>query len=508
MKDIFGSIALCFSGGGYRAACYSMGTLSLLDKVGLLDKVKAISTVSGGTITGVKYTQSQVDGQIFSDFFEEYYCWLKEDKLAEKAIGNLKSGKVWRKEENKHKRHNPINAFAIEYNTFTLNRTLGNVQTAIEAKKIGLERVVFNATDFTNGMRFRFQNTDGNRKLGNNKINAVNKELNKQIDYIKLGDILASSSAFPGGFEPIGFPNDFFSSNDFTMEEVGLMDGGIIDNQGISSLLTSTKMYDLYLINDVSSPYIGSPFKFASRNRGIKLLTYLSSIPVLVILLFLTVLFFLKNWFILYSISLILTTCMIAFQGLLLFASRLMRKETGILEKLILPPRRLGYYLWDRLNSLIQLSGEVFLKNNRRSNYTRIYSKLNSKIATSTIYELRCNNDTGKPENESDWDEIKKYTGEIKEPMKSVAKKATSFGTTLWFSPKDEKNNMLDAIIACGEFTTCYNLISFLVKNHPSEIVKEGDVHDFFNYLLGVWKKFGENPYHLIEERKQIIGNL
>jgi hypothetical protein len=445
--------------------------------------------------------QSQLDGQSFSDFFEEYYRWLKEDKLAGKAIRNLKNSKVWKEEENKHKRKNPINSFAIEYNTFTNHKTIGGVQAAMEAKEINLERIVFNATDFTHGMGFRFQNIDGNRKLGNNLINAKVENLNKQLDHIKLGDIIASSSAFPGGFEPIGFPNDFFKSNDFKMEEVGLLDGGIIDNQGISSLLTSSKTYDLYFINDVSSPYSGNSFKFSSKNTGIKILTYLSSLPSLIILLALTIVFFTKKWFVIYSIALIISTCMLAIQGVLFFASRLLKKETGIPEKLVIPPRRLGYYLIDRASSIIQMSSEVFLKNNRRSAYDKIYSKLYNKIATSTIYELRCD-DQGKPENQNDWDKIKKYTGEIQNGLKDVAKMATSYGTTLWFSPKDRECNMLDSVIACGEFTTCYNLISFLVIHHRKAIEPGGSAHIFFNELLKLWQGFGKNPYQLVQERK------
>ncbi|MBK8504575.1 MAG: hypothetical protein IPL46_21635 [Saprospiraceae bacterium] len=52
----FGRIALCCSGGGYRAASFHLGAMSYLQKLRfagrpLLENVKAISTVSGGTIT-------------------------------------------------------------------------------------------------------------------------------------------------------------------------------------------------------------------------------------------------------------------------------------------------------------------------------------------------------------------------------------------------------------------------------------------------------------------------
>lgn len=54
-------IALTLSGGGYRASVFHIGVLSYLyhlkmdDGSRMLDHVTVISTVSGGTITGVNY---------------------------------------------------------------------------------------------------------------------------------------------------------------------------------------------------------------------------------------------------------------------------------------------------------------------------------------------------------------------------------------------------------------------------------------------------------------------
>lgn len=58
----FQSIALCFSGGGFRAAAFSLGVLSYLNKVkiksaegeaSLLSHVNFIASASGGTITNL-----------------------------------------------------------------------------------------------------------------------------------------------------------------------------------------------------------------------------------------------------------------------------------------------------------------------------------------------------------------------------------------------------------------------------------------------------------------------
>ena len=73
----FNKIALSFSGGGYRAASFHLGTMSYLNRLNwggtpLLNQVKMISTVSGGTIPGVIYAlQKQEDTT-----FEEIYHFL------------------------------------------------------------------------------------------------------------------------------------------------------------------------------------------------------------------------------------------------------------------------------------------------------------------------------------------------------------------------------------------------------------------------------------------------
>src|SRR6187200_2525173 len=43
-------IALCLSGGGYRAALFHLGALRRLNEVGLLSRVDTITSVSGGSI--------------------------------------------------------------------------------------------------------------------------------------------------------------------------------------------------------------------------------------------------------------------------------------------------------------------------------------------------------------------------------------------------------------------------------------------------------------------------
>src|ERR1700694_1518754 len=58
-------IALCLSGGGYRAMVFHLGPIISLNEVGLLKKLSRISSVSGGSITagrlGLEWGSLQFD---------------------------------------------------------------------------------------------------------------------------------------------------------------------------------------------------------------------------------------------------------------------------------------------------------------------------------------------------------------------------------------------------------------------------------------------------------------
>lgn len=61
-------IALCLSGGGYRAAVYHIGVLLYFDSIktedgnSLLDYVNILSSVSGGSLTALCYVTNKAEG--------------------------------------------------------------------------------------------------------------------------------------------------------------------------------------------------------------------------------------------------------------------------------------------------------------------------------------------------------------------------------------------------------------------------------------------------------------
>ena len=69
-------MALCLSGGGYRAMVFHLGALWRLNDGGLLGKLKRVSSVSGGSITagmlGLKWTRLSFNAQgVASNLLDE-----------------------------------------------------------------------------------------------------------------------------------------------------------------------------------------------------------------------------------------------------------------------------------------------------------------------------------------------------------------------------------------------------------------------------------------------------
>lgn len=79
MTDNEKRIGLALSGGGYRAAAYHIGTMRALHKLGILDKIDVISSVSGGSITSAYYVLNKHKG--YEEFEKEFIGKLKHNVL-------------------------------------------------------------------------------------------------------------------------------------------------------------------------------------------------------------------------------------------------------------------------------------------------------------------------------------------------------------------------------------------------------------------------------------------
>lgn len=530
IPDFDFKIGLAFSGGGYRAAAFSLGVLSYLNHLvingsPLLKKVIALSTVSGGTITGSYYAYGINMGYDFKKIYDDLFKFMQNEDLINQALDNLEKFPI------DHPKHTPsvIMSIADVYNKNLFNGgTFGKIMSD---DTVHLKHISFNSTEFAHGLQFRFQwsekikNPDPGepeRGIIGNKKYPIPEEIAKNI---RLGDILASSSCFPVGFEPINFPNDFNIEYNPSIQDsedlpVGLMDGGIVDNQGITPLILAEermahnnptnkeKNFDLLIISDVASPFMeGYKASEKPKVKFWKKFTLKGCFLVGLISLLIFGAFTYVNvnngnqtlsllFTILSTIALVLTFI----TGLIFIIIRnsdipqFFRKPVSRILKLNF--LTLESLLVNRVKSTMKMTSTVFLKRVRSLNYGVVYNNLEwkNRRMMNAIYELL------------EDDETLAKTGKLipSKEMCNVTSTASNMGTTLWFTKEElEKKNMLNALIACGSFTICWNLLNYL-NNIDGQSENLNANHKYLvsqkHLLEKHWNDFKTNPFWLNEK--------
>ncbi len=555
----FRRIALCCSGGGYRAAAFHLGVLSLLHKTlyqtnPLLENVKALSTVSGGTITGVIYAAHRQKHNSFEEIFAFIYDKLCHVDLLRLGLKKLDDSSVWK---NSYKRKNLINAFAEIYDR---DFTEGETFDIFENMHSHLDEVMFNSTDFSSGVIFRFQ-SDG--RFGNH-FHPVKRE---NAGEVKLSDIIAASSCFTGAFEPIEWPNDFLHDEAITLQDeapvmpsVGLMDGGIYDNQGLDSILLAEERagalpFDLIIVSDVTSPYL-DPFRFfregvpkgwrgltfASVKRKIRSRVRLSIGAILGGFLSSLLLLFARNFNDSTVSGILIATCLAL--GLILvlwwrISNQFLRRRAGIkdyLDKMAredlslydfellyfenTPAYRLEALIIDRLQSLYTLIAQVFLKTVRRLVYRRLYESEKHQFRRASCLiknltkvgfndqERRGFSDDFREQILPGYDVPSNDNSFRNTSLMSIVDSAARFGTKLWFSRDEKLAKMVDKLIITGQATMCYTLLQYIYElrtidgNGYDKLPEDqrSAVEDLWDSTLDRWRRFLEDPFFMLNQ--------
>ena len=603
----FQNIAVGLSGGGFRAASYSLGNLSYLEHIkydrtkgiSLLDNVNFISSASGGTITAALYSAGRHKGQNFIDCYRKLLkTVLPGDDLLNSVLEKLNDDKEWDTPGNT-KRRNIINSFARVYDEKIFDGDCLGVFRRQE-KPEGLE-VCFNSTEFTRGFSFRFQ-ANGTGKAGNSFV-FFGKDENEAFDKIKLGDVLAASSCFPGGFEPIAFPEDFAYKNEKTQltskslrehvilkeysgaenllretESIGLMDGGINDNQGLDSAILADMRrrnnkdprppFDLIFITDVTS-YFMDPYKVPGEKenkgwrtntielvlgnikKGLKKLNLLTTITLLIFLAAATGIFLCSD-ILGKNISLVLTGLSAAFLIVRILIWWFVFRKNKILLSFIKSPdeadineiikeklpsinkfspeivnKLLGYFkntrlgvleqmILARVNSVVTMASDVFLKHIRRKIFDHFYQDIRweNRRANNFVYELSPSNLVFREKllKEKPWAD--QETIDILSPNKNLADiafEARNMGTTLWFDENDTKAEKLKQLVTCGQFTCCVNLLQYCIDlkykiENKLLTLAEDDrpvLTSIHEQVENDWKKFKTDPYFLYKKYEE-----
>ncbi len=170
------------------------------------------------------------------------------------------------------------------------------------------------------------------------------------------------------------------------------------------------------------------------------------------------------------------------------------------------PLSRTGLMLRSRIDSAMRVAMDIYVLQLRRINYQVIAAdpEWMHKIKSVSIYELSNSNrnvldrEFGRKKFDQEIISLLSPSAEIM----SVAEYARQMGTTLWFSKEDMTNerNILDALIACGQFTICFNLLEYIIELETEfeEIRTDTAIQALKQDLLKDWERFQTHPEFMV----------
>ncbi len=137
-------------------------------------------------------------------------------------------------------------------------------------------------------------------------------------------------------------------------------------------------------------------------------------------------------------------------------------------------------------------------------NYDLFYSKkvLEHRRITATIYKL---NGKETPYSKSN-DFNKAIKPKPSKALESVCLTASEMPTTLWWDKTDIAKNRMEALIACGQITICYELMDYILKLKDDQKIPSSDIEaidKLYSDLEKDWKQFNLKPLWLIDKLKK-----
>ncbi len=480
-RGALGRIGLCLSGGGYRAAAFHLGVLDLFDRVGLASDVTGLSTVSGGTFTGARWALAQAKGESFADFYAALYRFLASHDCIDDALDALEDAAVDRPSG----RHSLITGAAESYaGPDFMGKDSFDV---LFQRPTALEHIIFNTTELDTGLDFRFQKSDGS-VIGNGNWPLLEGAARRA----RLADIVAASSCFPGGFEPLQFPEDFAwpdktapsplwasaAAAQSAPQGLALVDGGVYDNLGLGALLLADRRgpdgpnFDVLFISDVDQKSDEPFFQFKSPGPqgwlrfetlvwglGLWSAFTLASAVSLWRQSTMEDLGAAQGWLDHLGPMLVMSLCALGPWALVAWARSLVPKEyrakAGYLWRYLVHRRvRQGVELGTlRLRSLVAIASSVFMKRIRSLGFRAVYSvpALRQRTVANFIYDLPEVAVAGEQAYPS-W--LLPTSAQLEQ-----AAIANAMPTQLWF---DAGKGELAALISTGQSTACFNLLDFI----------------------------------------------
>lgn len=231
-------IALCLSGGGYRAMTFHLGALWRLNELGYLPKLNRVSSVSGGSITagvlGVAWGRLAFNLDGVAQYFQEEVA----DPIRRMARRTID----WQAVVRGLLMGSPAGSLARAYDQHLFH---GATLQDLPDDATG-PRFVINASNVQSGALWRFMRP----YMRDYRVGEVRNPR------ILLAEAVAASSAFPPILSPLILTLDLTlytpgSGTDLFREpfttRVMLTDGGVYDNLGLE---TAWKRYRTILVSD------------------------------------------------------------------------------------------------------------------------------------------------------------------------------------------------------------------------------------------------------------------
>lgn len=246
-----GEVALALSGGGFRASLFHLGALRRLNELGVLSRVDAISSVSGGSILSAfladRVKPWPLAGESFSDW--EVRVRLPVWEFASRNIRTwplLRRALPW----------NWLRGSAVES---LANRYRRDVNGSSLPDLPSHPHFIFCATDLSFGANWTFEReTMGDYQVG---------RASSSKDFM-VGRAVAASSCFPPIFAPMKLPLNpadfgggrFPAGQDRVqiLSNMRLSDGGVYDNMGLEPVW---KKYKTVLVSDGGAVFDAGPDK-------------------------------------------------------------------------------------------------------------------------------------------------------------------------------------------------------------------------------------------------------
>ena len=239
------TIALCLSGGGFRAALFHLGALRRLHELGILERTTTISSVSGGSIVAgflADRITARGTGATFADWERDVAAPFRRVCLHNMRTWPL----LWSVL--------PPNWFRSGVAVATLERMYARHLTRRTLDQLPPRpHFVFCATDMTFGVNWTFER----HRMGDWQAGYT-----RSVADVPIARAVAASSCFPPVFAPQVVPDAatllkggavaHHPDRAALLAGLRLTDGGVYDNLGLEP---AWKRHEVVLVSDGGSPF-------------------------------------------------------------------------------------------------------------------------------------------------------------------------------------------------------------------------------------------------------------